>query len=122
MRKTWNILGYDTAWVPPNCGVTPSGLEEDCIADPAKIRVLRRVKMSLVEMPKTTPSPQRSRRSKRASAGASDASGTGESGSQGSPGSASSKRGRGSPSPEPLARHSALTDGDAPRASATLTA
>uniref|UniRef100_A0A7S2CD80 WWE domain-containing protein n=1 Tax=Haptolina brevifila TaxID=156173 RepID=A0A7S2CD80_9EUKA len=48
MMKTWSILGYDTAWVPANCGVTPSGLEEDCICDASRIRVLRRVQIKTV--------------------------------------------------------------------------
>ena len=60
MQKTWNILGYDTAWVPPNCGVTPSGLEEDCISDPARIRILRRVKLSIEQVPSSeSSSPSR---------------------------------------------------------------
>uniref|UniRef100_A0A8C6P9X2 Grass carp reovirus (GCRV)-induced gene 2p n=1 Tax=Nothobranchius furzeri TaxID=105023 RepID=A0A8C6P9X2_NOTFU len=31
MQYTWSSQGYDTAWVPPNCGMkaVPSGLEED---------------------------------------------------------------------------------------------
>lgn len=42
MQKTWHMQGYDTAWVPPNCGMkaVPSGLEEDCIWDPARIKVV----------------------------------------------------------------------------------
>ncbi|XP_078055280.1 GCRV-induced gene 2o [Mustelus asterias] len=42
MSKTWNQQGYDTAWVPPNCGMrnVPSGLEEDCVWDPQRIRVV----------------------------------------------------------------------------------
>ncbi|NP_001093525.1 grass carp reovirus (GCRV)-induced gene 2p [Danio rerio] len=41
LQKTWHSQGYDTAWVPPNCGMkaVPSGLEEDCIYDPARIEV-----------------------------------------------------------------------------------
>ncbi|CAL1595528.1 unnamed protein product [Knipowitschia caucasica] len=39
-RLTWHADGYDTAWVPPNCGMVPSGLEEDCVWDPARIKVL----------------------------------------------------------------------------------
>uniref|UniRef100_A0A3B4CT08 PARP catalytic domain-containing protein n=1 Tax=Pygocentrus nattereri TaxID=42514 RepID=A0A3B4CT08_PYGNA len=37
LQKTWHQVGYDTAWVPPNCGVVPSGLEEDCVWDPQRI-------------------------------------------------------------------------------------
>ncbi|XP_012677370.1 grass carp reovirus (GCRV)-induced gene 2p [Clupea harengus] len=41
MQKTWHTQGYDTAWVPPNCGMraVPSGLEEDCIWDPKRVEV-----------------------------------------------------------------------------------
>jgi hypothetical protein len=45
MQKTWMILGYDTAWVPPHCGMVPSGLEEDCVSDPKRVIVLRRVQV-----------------------------------------------------------------------------
>merc|ERR1712008_318010 len=34
---------YDCAWVPPNSGVVPSGLEENCVRLPSQIKVLRRV-------------------------------------------------------------------------------
>ncbi|XP_062844890.1 grass carp reovirus (GCRV)-induced gene 2p [Trichomycterus rosablanca] len=41
MQMTWHSAGYDTAWVPPNCGMkaVPSGLEEDCVWDPKRIQV-----------------------------------------------------------------------------------
>lgn len=41
MQYTWNKHGYDTAWVPPNCGMkaVPSGLEEDCVFDPKRVTV-----------------------------------------------------------------------------------
>lgn len=41
MQKTWHSNGYDTAWVPPKCGMkaVPSGLEEDCVWDPKRIEV-----------------------------------------------------------------------------------
>ena len=48
MQKTWMILGYDTAWVPPACGMVPSGLEEDCVWSPDRIIVLRRVQVLLL--------------------------------------------------------------------------
>ncbi|KAI1903744.1 hypothetical protein AGOR_G00030370 [Albula goreensis] len=39
MQKTWHTVhGYDTAWCPPNCGMVPSGREEDCVWDPKRIR------------------------------------------------------------------------------------
>uniref|UniRef100_A0A3B4B053 PARP catalytic domain-containing protein n=1 Tax=Periophthalmus magnuspinnatus TaxID=409849 RepID=A0A3B4B053_9GOBI len=39
-QKTWHQYGFDTAWVPPNCGMVKSGLEEDCVWDPRRITVL----------------------------------------------------------------------------------
>ncbi|XP_039608878.1 uncharacterized protein LOC120528866 [Polypterus senegalus] len=48
MQKTWHEKGYDTAWVPPNCGMVPSGLEEDCVWDPWRIRVIEIMNPSLV--------------------------------------------------------------------------
>uniref|UniRef100_A0A8C6UFQ8 Grass carp reovirus (GCRV)-induced gene 2e n=1 Tax=Neogobius melanostomus TaxID=47308 RepID=A0A8C6UFQ8_9GOBI len=41
LQKTWHDHGYYTAWVPPNCGMVPSGLEEDCVWDPRRIKVLK---------------------------------------------------------------------------------
>ncbi|XP_038151157.1 grass carp reovirus (GCRV)-induced gene 2e [Cyprinodon tularosa] len=41
MQKTWRFHGYDTAWVPPNCGMVPSGQEEDCVWDPRRIKILQ---------------------------------------------------------------------------------
>uniref|UniRef100_A0A3B4AY81 PARP catalytic domain-containing protein n=1 Tax=Periophthalmus magnuspinnatus TaxID=409849 RepID=A0A3B4AY81_9GOBI len=38
-QKTWHQYGYDTAWVPPNCGMVKSGLEENCVWDPRRITV-----------------------------------------------------------------------------------
>lgn len=42
LQKTWHSAGYDTAWVPPNCGMkaVPSGLEEDCVWDPKRVEVI----------------------------------------------------------------------------------
>jgi len=40
LQKTWHLHGYDTAWVPPNCGMVSCGLEEDCVYDPSRITVL----------------------------------------------------------------------------------
>lgn len=42
MQYTWNQQGYDTAWVPPNCGMkaVPSGLSEDCVYDPKRVKVV----------------------------------------------------------------------------------
>ena len=38
LQKTWHQAGYDTAWCPP--GVNPSGLEEDCVWDPKRVRIV----------------------------------------------------------------------------------
>uniref|UniRef100_A0A4W5JUA0 Uncharacterized protein n=1 Tax=Hucho hucho TaxID=62062 RepID=A0A4W5JUA0_9TELE len=35
--KTWHDEGYDSAWVPPNCGMVKSGLDENCVWDPNRI-------------------------------------------------------------------------------------
>ncbi|XP_053543871.1 grass carp reovirus (GCRV)-induced gene 2e [Ictalurus punctatus] len=40
MQKTWHDYGYDTAWCPPGCGMVRSGLEEDCVWDPARVEVI----------------------------------------------------------------------------------
>jgi RNA:NAD 2'-phosphotransferase (TPT1/KptA family) len=41
-QKTWQGQ-YDTAWVPPACGMVKSGREESCIKDPHKIELAPRV-------------------------------------------------------------------------------
>uniref|UniRef100_A0A8C5MVN8 PARP catalytic domain-containing protein n=1 Tax=Leptobrachium leishanense TaxID=445787 RepID=A0A8C5MVN8_9ANUR len=40
MQKTWHDKGFDTAWVPHCCGMVDSGLEEDCVWDPDRIKVV----------------------------------------------------------------------------------
>lgn len=42
LQYSWSKHGYNTAWVPPNCGMkaVPSGLEEDCVFDPKNIKVV----------------------------------------------------------------------------------
>uniref|UniRef100_A0A3Q2DUG8 Grass carp reovirus (GCRV)-induced gene 2p n=1 Tax=Cyprinodon variegatus TaxID=28743 RepID=A0A3Q2DUG8_CYPVA len=42
LQFTWSSQGYNTAWVPPNCGMksVPSGLEEDCVFDPKRVKVV----------------------------------------------------------------------------------
>ncbi|XP_047661847.1 grass carp reovirus (GCRV)-induced gene 2e [Tachysurus fulvidraco] len=40
LQKTWHDHGYDTAWCPPGCGMVPSGLEEDCVWDPSRIKII----------------------------------------------------------------------------------
>ncbi|KAF3699734.1 hypothetical protein EXN66_Car015421 [Channa argus] len=47
-QKTWHDPQYgqvyDTAWVPPNCGMVKSGLEEDCVWDPNRIQIIGTIK------------------------------------------------------------------------------
>uniref|UniRef100_A0A8C5FAD4 PARP catalytic domain-containing protein n=1 Tax=Gadus morhua TaxID=8049 RepID=A0A8C5FAD4_GADMO len=38
-QKNWHDSRYDTAWCPPNCGMTRSGMEEDCVWDPNRIKI-----------------------------------------------------------------------------------
>ncbi|XP_030230761.1 uncharacterized protein LOC115557234 [Gadus morhua] len=45
-QKNWHKGGwlgnrevFDTAWCPPNCGMTPGGTEEDCVWDPSRIKI-----------------------------------------------------------------------------------
>ncbi|CAH2320171.1 grass carp reovirus (GCRV)-induced 2i-like [Pelobates cultripes] len=40
LQKIWHFAGYDTAWVPTNCGMIESGLEEECVWDPKRIKVV----------------------------------------------------------------------------------
>ncbi|GAA6222121.1 uncharacterized protein LOC108888610 [Lates japonicus] len=44
LQKTWHNHGYNTAWVPPNCGMVQSGLEEDCVWDPNRIQIINIIK------------------------------------------------------------------------------
>uniref|UniRef100_A0A8P4GL22 PARP catalytic domain-containing protein n=1 Tax=Dicentrarchus labrax TaxID=13489 RepID=A0A8P4GL22_DICLA len=39
-QKSWHEYGYDTAWVPPMCGMVNCGLEEDCVWDPRRIEII----------------------------------------------------------------------------------
>ncbi|CAH2320161.1 hypothetical protein XELAEV_18035501mg [Pelobates cultripes] len=43
LRKMW-YKEYDTAWVPKWCGIVASGLEEDCVRNPNRIKVIGVVK------------------------------------------------------------------------------
>ncbi|KAJ3601002.1 hypothetical protein NHX12_031975 [Muraenolepis orangiensis] len=44
LQKNWHDGRYgkvfDTAWCPPNCGMTESGMEEHCVWDPDSITVI----------------------------------------------------------------------------------
>ncbi|KAM9345993.1 uncharacterized protein ABDE67_012596 [Symphorus nematophorus] len=43
-QKTWHDYGYDTAWVPPMCGMVKSGLEENCVWDPNRIQIIKTIR------------------------------------------------------------------------------
>uniref|UniRef100_A0A3B4TQM9 PARP catalytic domain-containing protein n=1 Tax=Seriola dumerili TaxID=41447 RepID=A0A3B4TQM9_SERDU len=47
-QKNWHDCKYgevyDTAWVPPNCGMVKSGLEENCVWDPKRIKINNTIK------------------------------------------------------------------------------
>uniref|UniRef100_A0A8P4K3T8 PARP catalytic domain-containing protein n=1 Tax=Dicentrarchus labrax TaxID=13489 RepID=A0A8P4K3T8_DICLA len=49
LQKTWHDHGYDTAWVPPNCGMVKSGLEENCVWDPRRIQIIDTINPQPVE-------------------------------------------------------------------------
>uniref|UniRef100_A0A671XFG2 PARP catalytic domain-containing protein n=1 Tax=Sparus aurata TaxID=8175 RepID=A0A671XFG2_SPAAU len=51
-QRTWHDHGYDTAWVPPNCGMVKSGLEEDCVWDPDRIKIISIINPTPVERPR----------------------------------------------------------------------
>ncbi|XP_043532343.1 grass carp reovirus (GCRV)-induced gene 2o [Chiloscyllium plagiosum] len=51
LQKTWHDHGYDTAWCPPGCGMVPSGLEEDCVWDPRRIKVVKIIHQSIQPSP-----------------------------------------------------------------------
>uniref|UniRef100_S4RLZ3 PARP catalytic domain-containing protein n=1 Tax=Petromyzon marinus TaxID=7757 RepID=S4RLZ3_PETMA len=54
LRLTWHDEGYDTAWVPAGCGMVTSQLEEDCVWDPERVKVVDITKLFgsvLVSMP-----------------------------------------------------------------------
>jgi hypothetical protein len=38
LQHSWHQAGYDSAWVPP--GVNPSGLSENCVWDPQRVRIV----------------------------------------------------------------------------------
>ena len=40
LQKTWQYNGYDSAWIPPNCGLVASGMEETCVFDPKRVYVI----------------------------------------------------------------------------------
>lgn len=40
LRTLWSSQGFDSAWVPANCGMVGSRLTETCVLDPDRIRVV----------------------------------------------------------------------------------
>ncbi|XP_049417592.1 uncharacterized protein LOC125879666 [Epinephelus fuscoguttatus] len=44
-QKNWHDsrygLVYDTAWVPPRCGILKSGSEDSCVWDPSRIQIIK---------------------------------------------------------------------------------
>uniref|UniRef100_A0A8D3AUX2 PARP catalytic domain-containing protein n=1 Tax=Scophthalmus maximus TaxID=52904 RepID=A0A8D3AUX2_SCOMX len=40
LQKSWHDHGYNTAWVPPNCGMVKSGAEENCVWNPKRIMII----------------------------------------------------------------------------------
>ena len=40
LQKSWQERGYDSAWVPPHCGMVASGREETCLKEPWQVQVL----------------------------------------------------------------------------------
>uniref|UniRef100_UPI00398EC87E grass carp reovirus (GCRV)-induced gene 2e n=1 Tax=Pristiophorus japonicus TaxID=55135 RepID=UPI00398EC87E len=59
LQKTWQRHGYDTAWCPPDCGMVPSGLEEDCVWDPKRIKVVEVMNPSRCSNPRGNSDCQR---------------------------------------------------------------
>ncbi|KAG8006562.1 hypothetical protein GBF38_021014 [Nibea albiflora] len=49
LRLTWHDSGFDTAWVPPNCGMVKSGLEENCVWDPKRIQIMATIEPRQVQ-------------------------------------------------------------------------
>ncbi|CAL8283665.1 unnamed protein product [Boreogadus saida] len=46
---------FDTAWCPPDCGMTQSGMEEDCVWDPSRIRIDKCITPTPMAGPKPGP-------------------------------------------------------------------
>lgn len=40
LQASWKQAGYDSARVPPRCGVVDSGLEEYCVYDPRRVKAV----------------------------------------------------------------------------------
>uniref|UniRef100_A0A8D3AV71 PARP catalytic domain-containing protein n=1 Tax=Scophthalmus maximus TaxID=52904 RepID=A0A8D3AV71_SCOMX len=44
LQKSWHDHGYNTAWVPPNCGMVKSGAEENCVWNPKRIQIIKLIR------------------------------------------------------------------------------
>merc|ERR1712093_167434 len=40
IRTSWNSNGYNSAWVPRDCGMVSCGLSETCVFNPNRIRII----------------------------------------------------------------------------------
>ena len=43
MMTTWQQHGYDSAWAPTDAGGRGAGLEENCIKDPKRIKIINAI-------------------------------------------------------------------------------
>jgi hypothetical protein len=43
MMTTWHLHGYDSAWAPTGAGGRGAGLEENCIKDPKRIKIINAI-------------------------------------------------------------------------------
>jgi hypothetical protein len=43
MMTTWQQHGYDSAWAPTGAGGRGAGLEENCIKDPKRIKIIQAI-------------------------------------------------------------------------------
>ena len=43
MMITWHLHGYDSAWAPTGAGGRGAGLEENCIKDPKRIKIMQAI-------------------------------------------------------------------------------
>jgi hypothetical protein len=43
MMTTWQQHGYDSAWAPPGASGLGAGLEENCIKDPKRIKIIQAI-------------------------------------------------------------------------------
>ncbi len=51
MMTTWQQHGYDSAWAPTGAGGRGAGLEENCIKDPKRIKIIQAIPGHTVKLP-----------------------------------------------------------------------